>query len=194
MKTLYSFTQVVAKIIEVLCWVMLGFVVALLGISFFSPDWLQSFPVQSGANNVDLSTNGYSITVFGSDGQPIILAVRMFAIGAIPIIGLMAMVFRNVYLIIKTMRGKTWFSKGDTPFQNDVTRMVREIGIFLLAIVVVGFVFSFIAKIVLDANGMPDAVNSSLNLETVVLGLLMLCLSSAFSQGETMQKEVDGLI
>ena len=43
---------------------------------------------------------------------------------------LMAMVFRNVYLIFKTAEGKTWFSKGATPFQPDIVRMVREIGIF----------------------------------------------------------------
>lgn len=194
MRGLFAFTQVVAKILEVLHWVAVGFMAVLFVLSFTSHDLLSGMVVQTSAHDVELSAYRYAIVVIGGDGQLDDLAVRMFSLGAIPVFSLMAMVFRNVCLILKTMQGKTWFSQGETPFQNDVTRMVREIGIFLLSVVGVQLVLSAASVLVLGACGSTDVVESSLNLEMLVLGLLMLCLSSAFSQGESLQKDVDGLI
>ena len=93
------------------------------------------------------------------------------------------MIFRNINLILKTARGKTWFSTGETPFQKDITRMIREIGIFLLLLTAIGFIISFFTTFV---NG--------INLLYIVIGVLMLCLSSFFSYGEQLQQENDGLI
>lgn len=64
----------------------------------------------------------------------------------------MAMVFRNVYLIFRTAKGKTWFAKGDTPFQKDIVRMVREIGIFYLAVPIVSLLMSVVAVLVLGGG------------------------------------------
>ena len=91
------------------------------------------------------------------------------------------MIFRNINLILKTARGKTWFSEGKTPFQKDITRMIREIGIFLILLAVIELIFSFFTAV-------------SVNLIYVVIGILMLCLSSFFGYGEQLQKENDGLI
>lgn len=93
-----------------------------------------------------------------------------------------AMIFRNVNLILKTAKGKTWFAEGETPFQKDITRMIREIGIFLLILAAIGFLISLFVETV------------EFSLLYVVIGLLMLCLSSFFSYGEQLQKETDGLV
>ena len=92
------------------------------------------------------------------------------------------MIFRNINLILKTARGKTWFSEGETPFQKDITRMIREIGIFLLLTAAIGFIMSLFVSTV------------TVQLVYVVIGILMLCLSSFFSYGEQLQKETDGLV
>ena len=190
MDKLFTATQVIAKILEVFHWIAQGVMVLLFVLSFFSSDWLGSMLVQSSVHDVSLETYGYGIVVMNAHGQVDPVAVRMFAIGAFFIFPLMAMVFRNVYLIIRTSRGETWFAQGPTPFQGDVTRMVREIGIFLLSVVAVGIIFSIIATLVLGSS----MVEHVLSLESLMIGLLMLCLSSAFGRGEALEKDVEGLV
>lgn len=115
-------------------------------------------------------------------------ALAGFAIPSIILCILMAMIFRNVYLIVKTTAGKTWFAKGKTPFQNDVVRMVREIGIFLISSTVIRLIASVVLRLLF-----PETEFSASAIE-FVLGLLMLCLSQSFTYGEKLEKEVSGLI
>ena len=93
-------------------------------------------------------------------------------------------------LSFKTAEGKTRFSKGETPFQPDNVRMVREIGIFLIAIPAVQFIMSIVARIALG----PDMVESSLGMSTVFMGLVVLALSQYFAYGMKLQNDVDGLL
>lgn len=93
-----------------------------------------------------------------------------------------AMIFRNIHLIVKTAKGKTWFSQGETPFQKDITRMIREIGIFLFALCGAEFILSFFASFL------------TWNPAYLVIGVLMLCLSSFFHYGESLQQDSDVLI
>ena len=102
----------------------------------------------------------------------------------------MAMCARNVHLIFKTSEGKTWFSKGETPFQPDNIRMVREIGIFLIAIPVVQLIMSIIARIALG----PDMVESGLGMQSIFTGVVVLALSRYFAYGMQLQNDVDGLL
>ena len=97
--------------------------------------------------------------------------------------GLMAMVFRNVYLILRN-------SENATPFQPDNVRMVREIGIFLIAVPVVGLLVSMAARLVLGV----DAVEGSVNLGSVMVGLVVLCLSRFFARGMELENETEGLL
>ena len=92
------------------------------------------------------------------------------------------MIFRNIYLILKTAKGKTWFSQGETPFQKDITRMIREIGIFLFILAAIELILGFFVP------------GISVTLVYIVIGVLMLCLSSFFSYGEQLQAETDGLV
>ena len=100
------------------------------------------------------------------------------------------MIFRNVYLILKTAQGKTWFSKGDTPFQKDIVRMLREIGIFLLSSCAVDLFWSIGLRMILGV----DQVELSVGLTRIILGMMVLCLSQFFDYGAHLQEDVDGLL
>ena len=104
------------------------------------------------------------------------------------IYALLALIFRNVFLIVKTAEGGTWFSKGKTPFQEDNVRMVREIGIFSIAIFLVGFVATCVVSF------MAEDVETSNNLFMLIIGVLAICLSKMFEYGKELQEAEDGLI
>ena len=95
----------------------------------------------------------------------------------------MAMIFRNLHLIIKK-------SEGTTPFQHDNVRMFREIGIFSIAVPVVGFVMSVIARIVIGVEN-AEIYNG---FEGFVIGIVVLCITQFFAQGIELEKDVDGLL
>ena len=107
----------------------------------------------------------------------------LFGIGATVILGLMAMVFRNLSLIFKR-------SENNTPFQKDNVRMMKEIGIFSIAVPVVGFVMSVIARIVIGA----EAAEISINQSGIFMGIIVLCLTQFFAYGTELEKDVDGLL
>ena len=107
----------------------------------------------------------------------------LFAIGAVIIFSLVAMIFRNLYLIIKK-------SEGTTPFQKDNVRMMREIGIFSIGIPVIGLIMNIIARLVLG----PEAAEMSNSMEGFVMGIIVLCLTQFFAHGVELEKDVDGLL
>ena len=134
-KKLNLLALIVSKFLEILHWLAAALMLCLLALCLAAPNWLSGLLAQ-GAQRFgrELTTYGFTLTVAGADGSVNLAAVALFTVGAISILSLMAMVFRNVYLIFRTAKGKTWFAKGDTPFQKDIVRMVREIGIFYLAV------------------------------------------------------------
>ena len=133
---------------------------------------------------------GFRLGVLTAEGIVSWAAFRLFSAAAFLLLPLMAMVFRNIQLILRTAKGKTWFSQGSTPFQKDIVRMVREIGIFSLAVPVIGLLLSFLARLVLGA----ETAELSVNFGGLVTGLVVLSLSQIFAYGMSLQKEVDGLL
>ena len=107
----------------------------------------------------------------------------LFGIGATIILTLMAMVFRNLSLIFKK-------SENSTPFQKDNIRMMKEIGIFSIAVPVVGFVMSVITRIAVGAEAAEISVSQS----GIVMGIIVLCLTQFFVYGAELEKDVDGLL
>ena len=116
--------------------------------------------------------------------------VIIFFLALVIVLALMGMCARNVHLIFKTSEGLTAFSKGKTPFQPDNIRMVREIGIFLIAIPAVELVLSVIARIPLGADG----VDSSVSMTNVFVGLVVLALSRFFAYGMQLERDMNGLL
>ena len=190
-KKLNLLALIVSKFLEILHWLAAALMLCLLALCLAAPNWLSGLLAQ-GAQRFgrELTTYGFTLTVAGADGSVNLAAVALFTVGAISILSLMAMVFRNVYLIFRTAKGKTWFAKRDTPFQKDIVRMVREIGIFYLAVPIVSLLMSVVAVLVLGA----DAAEPSVNFEGVVTGILLLCLSQVFAYGTQLERDVDGLL
>lgn len=92
------------------------------------------------------------------------------------------MIFRNVYLIVK--------NSVDTPFKADNVRMIREIGIFSIAIPIIGLIISIITRIVLG----HEMIEMSVDLDGFVMGILVLFLTQIFKRGIELQNDVDGLL
>lgn len=186
MKNLNRLAMTAAKILEVIHWLGAGISVAAAAMSIFAQNTLGS--LFSGFAEINIY--GFEINLLNSQGMVNIIALRTFAVYSLIILSLMAMVFRNVYLIFKTAEGRTWFSKGTTPFQHDITRMVREIGIFYISVPVIGLIMSVIARMVIGY----ETAEISMSLSGLISGILILCLSQVFSYGMELQKDVDGLL
>ena len=120
----------------------------------------------------ELSTHGFSMVIAGEDGELLVPALVIFLLTGALVLGL------------------TKFSQGKTPFQKDNVRMLREMGFFLLAVLVVELVAEVAAVLALG----PEQVESSVGLNSFAVGILMLCLSQAFAQGVQIQRDVDGLV
>lgn len=189
MQMLTKAATVFSKLFEIGHWI--GAVGFLVGLALFLLDpympgeWVFGMEARE-----ELEVLGFSLVATGPDAQVIAPAVVIFLVTGAITLGLMAFVFRNVNLILRTTQGLTKFSQGKTPFQKDNVRMVREIGIFFIAVTVVEFAMSALAVCVLG----PEVAEVSAGMESLVVGILMLCLSQVFALGTEMQRDVDGLV
>lgn len=180
-KTLYKVTRVVAKIGEIGHWI--AAVAALVGLVLTLV--LGAGAVSAGLAEAgrELNVYGFEVTAVTAQGEPDMPALRLVLVAGAMLYALMAMVFRNVYLILKSTEN------GASPFLPDNVRMVREIGIFFLAQPVVGLLASWIGRLILG----PEA-EISVSLVGIVTGLVLLCLSQAFARGQALESDVDGLL
>lgn len=190
MKKLNRAIIILSKIIEVGCFIACGMLAAMIVFSTMGKINALSYLSDVNESVTSLEAYGFSLSVRDSTGAAIPGAYVLFFVNMFLCSGLMAMVFRNIYLIFKTTEGKTNFSKGETPFQPDNVRMVREIGIFCMAIPVVELIISVIARIILTV----DMVESSVGFEQFLIGMVVLALSQFFVYGMQLQEEVDGLV
>lgn len=180
-----------AKILEVAHWTGAAAALIMLALSVAARGWLCAALAPLAADfGGEVTVYGFSLQVVQADGTLSPLAITLFSITAFFLFVLMAMVFRNVSLIFQTSRGKTWFSKGSTPFQGDVTRMVREMGIFYIGVPVVGLLMCVLCRLLLG----PEGAETSVDLQGLVTGVLLLCLSQVFAYGARLQDDVDGLL
>lgn len=188
MKSVNRAAIILTKILEVLHWFTAAVMAVVLIASAASANWLEEI-LQKGSGTLgdSLTTYGFEMNVVYSDSKINMTAILLFSICAVIILSLMAMVFRNVNLILKTTLGKTKFSKGQTPFQKDNTRMVREIGIFFISVPVISFVMSVIVRAVLGV----DNAEISVDFQNLIIGIIVLCLSQSFAYGNELQDQAD---
>ena len=143
MKGIDKLAKVVTKVLEVTHWVAEALMLAAAISIVAAPQWLGYFVgLDTMGQEVELSAYGFEIMAPVVNGMVDTKTFVLFAIGAVIIFSLVAMIFRNLYLIIKK-------SEGTTPFQKDNVRMMREIGIFSIGIPVIGLIMNIIARLVL---------------------------------------------
>lgn len=181
MKQLNKFVKVVAKICEIVHWVGAAFMAVMAICTAAAPQWLKYFVDLYGAEG-GLSIYGFEV-VFTDTAAAQNKTLGLFAIGGVILFGLVAMIFRNIYLIIKK-------SENSTPFQKDNVRMVREIGIFSIAIPIIGLIMGTVIRLAVGV----DAIETSVNLDGVLMGIVVLCLTQIFAYGVALEKDVDGLL
>ena len=81
-------------------------------------------------------------------------------------------------------------SEGNTPFQAENIRMLKEIGIFSISIPIVGLMMSIVCRLVLGV----DVVETSVNVYGFTMGMVVFCLTQFFSHGVELEKDVDGIL
>lgn len=182
-------TLILAKIAEVLHWCLAGVMLIGAFATIIQPvpftEWVRHTILHG---ETTLSCYGFGAAIANTDGTPQPTMIIFFALGSAIVLALMAMIFRNVYLILKTAKGKTWFAKGNTPFQQNIVRMFREIGIFFIAV----SVMSVISEIVVNFAG--GELTTGFNYLSCFIGLVFLCISQFFNYGTRLEKDLDGLV
>jgi len=185
MKKISKLGKVITKILEVFHWVGAALMTAATVCSMVAPGWVKYFvgfdaKECCGAN---LEVYGFEVNAPVVNGSADMTSFMLFGIGGIIILVVMAMVFRNLYLIFKK-------SENATPFQKDNVRMMREIGIFSIAVPVVGFIMSVIIRLVTGV----ETAELSIDMSGIFMGIIVLCLTQFFAHGAELEKDVDGLL
>ncbi len=185
MKKLDRITIIATKVAEVCHWVAAVLLVAAAICSIFMPSQVGRFVGYSiTEDGAELSVYGFDVIAPVENGLADVKVFVIFSIGAVIMISLMAMIFRNLNLILKA-------AQGTTPFQKDNVRMLKEIGIFLAAIPLVGFAAGWNIRIFCGV----DAAEISNNIGSYfVMALVAFCLTRFFSHGVELENDVDGLV
>jgi len=187
MSKLNKFAKVGIKIVEIVHWAMVvaGFI--LLATCFVAPNTI--LELLSRIQN-ELRIYSFTVELLGLINESGLTLIKISCVALILMCGLMAMIARNVYLIFMAMEGRNKNMQETGPFQKDVARMVREIGIFFLCMPVVGFLLSIAIRLVMG----PEIADLSIDFGNIVIGIVVLCLSEIFMYGQGLQEEVDGLL
>lgn len=185
MKNMNKIAKVVAKVLEVFHWIAVALMTAAAICSKAAPEWVKYFVGfdAKACCGAELSVYGFEVHAAVVDGNVDMTTFLLFGIGAVLILTVMAMVFRNLYLIFKR-------SENASPFQEDNIRMMKEIGIFSMAVPVIGFAMSIIVRLVIGA----DAAETSMDQSGIFMGIIVLCLTQYFIYGANLEKDVDGLL
>lgn len=187
MKQLPRFLQVLACIFQIVAWIFTA--IALIGLiaTFAVPGNIEAFLASGAIAGQDFVINGFGTTVIS--GQTITLDIVrwIIACGAVTM-SLTAMIFRNLWLILKTLKGSDTFGEGNTPFTPDITRMVREIGIFFIAIPLTELIFSCLMHLACGS------VEPYVDVSGIMTGLVIWYLARIFGYGQQLQSDVEGLV
>ena len=185
MKGINKLGKIITKILEVFHWVGAVLMVAATVCSVAAPNWVKYFvgfdaKECCGAN---LEVYGFEVNAPVVNGNTDMTSFMLFGIGAVIILAVMAMVFRNLHLIFKK-------SENGTPFQKDNNRMMKEIGIFAIAVPVIGLIMSIIVRLVTGV----ETAEISIDMGGIFMGIIVLCLTQYFVHGADLEKDVDGLL
>ncbi|MBQ2890523.1 MAG: DUF2975 domain-containing protein [Clostridia bacterium] len=185
MKRINKLGKIIAKIAEVFHWVGTALMAVATVCSAVAPEWVKYFVGFEAKDccGANLEVYGFEVNVPVINGNTDMKAFLIFGIGATLILFVMAMLFRNLYLIFKK-------SENATPFQRDNIRMMREIGIFSIAVPVIGILMSIIFRLVTGV----DVAENSMDMNGIFMGIVVLCLTQFFVHGAELEKDVDGLL
>ena len=185
MKNINKLGTVITKILEVFHWIG-AILMAIAGVcSAVAPAWVKYFVGFDAKDccGVNLEVYGFEVNAPVVNGETDMVSFMLFGIGAVIILVMMAMVFRNLHLILKK-------SENDTTFHKDTIRKTREIGVLAIAVPVIGLIMSVIIRLVIGV----DAVETSIDISGIFMGIIVLCLTQFFVHGAELEEDVEGLL
>lgn len=185
MKGVSRFGIVITKVLEIFHWVGTVLMAAATVCSIAAPNWVKYFVGFDAKDccGANLEVYGFEVNAPVVNGNADMTCFMLFGIGAVIILAVMAMVFRNLHLIFKK-------AQNTTPFQRDNIRMMREIGIYAIAVPVIGFIMSIIIRLVTGA----ETAEISIDMAGIFMGIIVLCLTQFFVHGTELEEDVDGLL
>lgn len=177
--------KIVTSILEIFHWV--GMAILLVGTvcTLAAPEFVGSCirvtPIEG--YGAPIEVYGFQMVLPVTGGNVSMLSLFLFGIGGVLILGLTAMIFRNLYRMMKN-------AETASPFQKENIRMMREIGWFSMAVPVIGLIMSTVTRLVMGV----DAVEISVNLEGFCMGIIILALTQFFIHGARLEEDVEGLL
>lgn len=182
MKGISKLARIITKIVAVFHWVGAALMAAAAACAAVAPQYIGYFVGFDAKEccGAELEVYGFEVNAPVVDGTVDLTAFLLFGIGAAIILALMAMVFRNLSRIFKN-------AETGTPFQQENTRLMKEIGFLAIAVPVIGFAMSAIIRLM---NG----AETSVDLGGLLMGLIVLCLTQYFIHGAQLEHDVEGLV
>ena len=185
MKNISKLAKIVTKVLEVFHWVGAALMAAATVCSAMAPQYVEYFVGLDAKEccGTALDVYGFEVIAEVTNGNVDMTLFMMFGIGAVIILVLMAMVFRNLNLILKS-------AENTTPFQKDNINMMKKIGMFSIAVPIVGLIMSIIIRVVMGV----ESVETSVDMSGIFMGIVVLCLTQYFIYGDELEQDVDGLL
>ncbi len=176
---------VLMKVIEILYWIgSLGMLLLML-YGLFNPSALPELAAGLRSSGQDLVIGSYSLEMNTDTAALANQDLVLFLFACMLMMCMIAMIFRNLYLIFRR-------SESGTPFDSDSIRMMGEIGIFSILIPVIGLLFNVILHI-LHFFDSGTAV-MTVYMDGIILGIIVFFIAGFFVRGHQLEEDVEGLI
>lgn len=180
--TLTKFTKTLSRILEVILFIaaILCLVGALASGIALSPSIISKTMelVQNG--QLTLTTDIFTkMDTFAEIRTGAVLA----CLNGFVVTVLGALIFRNISRVFKNTETT------NTPFTQENVKLVRNIGFYAIVTPFVAVVFDVLTGIFCHIS-----MTASIDVTTLVMGLIVLCLASFFEYGVTLEDEVEGMI
>ena len=168
--------KTVSKILEIICWIGVAALLFTAVAGIVNPEWM----TQKLISDSGISMNGIEMEL---NENASLASVVIILLGGVAGFIVLAILFHNLHKVLSTADEGVCFRA------ENITRIER-IGWLSITMPVIGFVTSVLAKLF----GGPDALEISIDLTGVVMGILVLCLSQFFAHGVKLENDVDGLV
>ncbi len=179
MKVINKIATIIFKILQVSHWVATVLMAVATVSSLVAPQMVTNFVEfeVKDYSRAELNVYGFEVDALVTNGDVDMTAFFLFGIGATIVLELMAMIFGKLYLIFKR-------AENDTPFQKDNIGLMKEIGIFSIAILVVEFIMSIIIRFVIST----DIAEASVSIGSIVVCIIVFGLTRYFANENNLRK------
>ena len=182
---LYSFTKTVSRVLQIILIVAAVLCVVCSAIVYFamSDSLLELVKQQVLDGKISVSELGMSLEEFSKLGDVRTVGVLGCLYGFI-CTTLGSLIFGNIYKVFKNIENDM------TPFTKENVRLIKNIGIYAIVSPFVGGVISIIMAIIFKSPNFK----ATIDVTTLFMGFVVLCLSQFFAHGVELEDEVNGLL